>query len=81
VNALTGWLTGLWVTRDDHVVGESLNHNLVFVAFLVGVANGIGGESAGSDQALFFAGNRHVRWCCHGVCSLLKKTYPTGTIA
>ncbi|MOA29037.1 hypothetical protein D3C78_1500240 [compost metagenome] len=66
VHALTGWLTGLWVTRDDHVVGESLHHDLVFMTFLKGVANGVGGECAGSDQTLFFAGNRHVRWCCHG---------------
>jgi hypothetical protein len=73
VNALTGRLAGLWVTRDDHVVAESLNHDLVFVTFLVGVANGVGGEGAGSDQALFLAGNGHVRWCRHGMLSLLKR--------
>src|SRR5471032_1684462 len=42
VNALTGWLAGLWITRDDHVVAESLNHDLVFVTFLISVANRIG---------------------------------------
>jgi hypothetical protein len=73
VHALTGWLTGLRVTRDDHVVGESLHHDLVFVAFLKGVANGIGSKCAGSDQALFFASDGHVRGGCHGMLSLLKR--------
>lgn len=62
-------------------MGESLNHDLAFMTFLIGVAHGVGGEWTDSDQTLFFAGDRNVRWCCHGALSLLEKTYLKGTIA
>ncbi|MNY71582.1 hypothetical protein D3C86_2099550 [compost metagenome] len=39
VNALTGWLTRLRIARNDHFVAEALNHDLVFMPFLVGVAD------------------------------------------
>ncbi|PHX43658.1 hypothetical protein AO354_49385 [Pseudomonas syringae pv. syringae] len=47
MNALTGWLTGLWVTRDDDFVAEALNHHLVFVTFLEGVADRVSSEGTG----------------------------------
>ncbi|MNT55883.1 hypothetical protein D3C72_1931520 [compost metagenome] len=65
MNTLTGWLAGLRVTRNDDFVAEGLNHDLVFVAFLISVADRVGREGASSDQALFFAGDGHVRGCCH----------------
>ncbi|WP_235593720.1 hypothetical protein, partial [Pseudomonas putida] len=51
---------------------EALDHDLVFVAFLVGVADRIGGEGTGGDQALFGAGDGHIGRCCHGGLLLAK---------
>ncbi|SST15002.1 Uncharacterised protein [Acinetobacter baumannii] len=66
VHALAGRLAGLRVARDDHFVVEALDHHLVLVAFLVGVADRILGEGAGGDQALLGAGDGHVGGGCHG---------------
>ncbi|MNP50389.1 hypothetical protein D3C76_1446510 [compost metagenome] len=77
VYALAGRLAGLRITRDDHFMLKTLNHDLVFMTFLVGVANRIGGESTGGDQTLFGAGNGHVCGGSHE-CSLLKIEVPGG---
>ncbi len=66
VHALAGRLAGLRVARDDHFVVEALDHHLVLVAFLVGVADRILGEGAGGDQALLGAGDGHIGGGCHG---------------
>ncbi len=60
MHALAGRLAGLRVARDDHFVVEALDHHLVLVAFLVGVADRILGEGAGGDQALLGAGDGHA---------------------
>ena len=39
VHTLTGRLAGLRVTRNDHFVAEALNHDLVFMTFLIGIAH------------------------------------------
>ncbi len=63
---LAGRLAGLRVTRDDHFVVEALDHHLVLVAFLIGVADRVLGEGAGGDQALLGAGDGHIGGGCHG---------------
>ncbi len=70
VHALAGRLAGLRVARDDHFVVEALDHHLVLVAFLVGVADRILGEGAGGDQALLGAGDGHIGGGCHGWLAL-----------
>src|SRR5690554_1010694 len=66
VYALAGRLTGLRVAGNDDLMIESLNQDLVFMAFLEDVAHRVFGEGAGGDQALLGAFDGHVRGCWHG---------------
>ena len=65
VYALASRLTGLRITRDDDLVVEGLNQDLVFMTFLEDVTDGIFGEGASGDQALFGAFEGQIRGCWH----------------
>ena len=60
VYALTCRLARLRVTGNDHFVLEALNHDLMLMTFLVGVADGICGKGTVRNQALFGAHDGHV---------------------
>ncbi|MNJ74946.1 hypothetical protein D3C77_719580 [compost metagenome] len=68
MHALAGRLAGLRVARDDDLMLESLDQDLVLMAFLENVTHRVLGEGAGSDQALLGAFQGQVRGCWHG-CS------------
>jgi len=65
VYTLTSRLTGLRIAWDDDLVIESLNQNLVFMAFLEDVADGVFREGACSDQTLLGAFEGQIRGCWH----------------
>jgi hypothetical protein len=66
MDALAGRLAGLRITGNDHLVAESLNQDLVFVAFLEDVADRVLGEGASGDQALLAALDGHKGGSWHG---------------
>jgi hypothetical protein len=67
VNALTGRLAGLGISRNGNNVAEFLNQHFVFVTFNVDVAYGIGSERASGDVTLSLAFDADITRSWHSL--------------
>ena len=76
---MTAGLAGLRIGRHGDDVLEFLNQHLVFVAFDIDIAHGIGREGAGGDVALGLAIDTDIARCWHDLLLETGKClYKTG---
>jgi hypothetical protein len=67
VNALTGRLAGLGISRNGNNVAEFLDQHFVFMTFNVDVAYGIGSERASGDVTLGLAFDADITRSWHSL--------------